>query len=1080
MVVAVLAIRPTPTSVKSYSLMHWDSKRRRRYHRLRFWPPRRTMLLFVLFFAWVNTNIYLPKAYGWKLNNLFRREGNARNENNRNGDGPSMRNIDDSFEKSLDEKDNIGGASDIREDFTQSESAVNVESATNDEGWFPWNRIIEDSSLHRLVDVDAHLKGENVIASDECEAASLPSPNTPAMFRPFSRILPSFLEKAHRMFQVSKEHISRIVLYQPPLGIVTVIVVLRLVLSGRLFRWYTYYYNHDVNIEDQLFLQKLQQKDHSIQYPKRRSFVLNRDDTSYISHGGAEWVRTRLCLAALQNVVTSSESNLSSLDEHKNTLKRQQFMDLIRLAKQSLMMSSSPIGSWLQLIYEMIIPLSQIEELESQLRIRKLGFRQPEDDISFYLAGDHGNISSDIPPNGIMNLLSISITTGQMRLYDAMLRLCRDRVLQTTYRLARTVEHWERRLKFRSSSNTMHVNRLLQRILRIHTIEDDRLGLSLAKAAYNMEVKRLGEITSMLMDRPLEMDESNVIYALKATERRRLLQSEHEMPSSTKTHPFESSTEHPMKTMFAMNVFGSGLLSAVLTLPSSLRSLSKYSFRWKADGKGFLSIRKFDNSDGYIDGRSAFEVLSPDDKANTLSISDRDLHGTWMKQAQEWIDQVQRLIFSVIRESLQASRSASLPSDCSEGDFQQLAEKWYMFANIKDLSDQQQQNRNTQFPDTMPSLETLNREQQWRSMVNYIDTSTSWQRIGEGEKIRLRDVFGMKDWVTRLDMLGIPSSIFYIYVAHQVHKRFVIPHWSTVQQHVVDFSQKAWEILQQRVWVPLKGIYDDIMNRSPSMMSALGLEVEEISLDHMLRDLNFGDGTPATRQEAIRKATEQYERDLSHGLFANFARGRLIRLLLIQVQQLKVGMLSALDTIDVLIEGNRIHFKVLAAIPAVAIVTFGTKYFFRALYNIRAKDFRPISAVHNEMTQYLNRIEKILLLSGEGLSEDRKDHFEKEASLRARNSSRLSRNGHMNLKPIELGEMVLNTHRYLILLDFSSPQPFPASLCDEIHSSLQQFYRSAQPGGSDRSSIFHRLDSSRQIQWLSTIQQKHQDLAKFL
>jgi nuclear control of ATPase protein 2 len=190
------------------------------------------------------------------------------------------------------------------------------------------------------------------------------------------------------------------------------------------------------------------------------------------------------------------------------------------------------------------------------------------------------------------------------------------------------------------------------------------------------------------------------------------------------------------------------------------------------------------------------------------------------------------------------------------------------------------------------------------------------------------------------------------------------PYWPTIQLHIVEISQKMMEIIQQRVWVPMKGIYDDIMNRSPSMMSALGLEVEETSLDHMLRDLNFGDGTSATRQEALRKATEQYEHDLSHGLFANFARGRLIRLLLIQVQQLKVGMLSALDTIDVLIEGNRIHFKVLAAIPAIVMVSYGTRYFFRSLYNVRAIDLRPISAVHKEMTQYLNKMEKILLLSG--------------------------------------------------------------------------------------------------------------------
>ena len=34
--------------------------------------------------------------------------------------------------------------------------------------------------------------------------------------------------------------------------------------------------------------------------------------------------------------------------------------------------------------------------------------------------------------------------------------------------------------------------------------------------------------------------------------------------------------------------------------------------------------------------------------------------------------------------------------------------------------------------------------------------------------------------------------------------------------------------------------------------------------------------------------------------------GRLLRLLLIQMQQLKVGLLAALDSMDVLLRGNRI------------------------------------------------------------------------------------------------------------------------------------------------------------------------------
>jgi hypothetical protein len=308
--------------------MHRNSKRRSRRRRLRFLSPRRAALLFVLFSILDNSNIHLSKAYGWKLSNLFRRKGNDRNGNGSNADDSSMSNADGSFENSS--KDKIGSAEDMQEVFTKSESAINIDPMTNEEGWFAWNRIVEDAPLHLAVDdVGGRSKDEYVIVSDECVATSEPVTRFPAIFRPFSRILPSLLEKTQQTLQVSKEHISRIILYQPPLGIVTVIVVLRLVLSGRLFRWYTYYYNHDVNIEDRLFLQKIQQKDRSSQSCKRRSFVFNSDDASYSSYGGVERVRTRLCLAALQSVLTSLESNVSSLGQVKNSLKRQQYTDLI-------------------------------------------------------------------------------------------------------------------------------------------------------------------------------------------------------------------------------------------------------------------------------------------------------------------------------------------------------------------------------------------------------------------------------------------------------------------------------------------------------------------------------------------------------------------------------------------------------------------------------------------------------------------------------------------------------------------------------------------------------------------------------
>lgn len=245
-------------------------------------------------------------------------------------------------------------------------------------------------------------------------------------------------------------------------------------------------------------------------------------------------------------------------------------------------------------------------------------------------------------------------------------------------------------------------------------------------------------------------------------------------------------------------------------------------------------------------------------------------------------------------------------------------------------------------------------------------------------------------------------------------------------------------------------------------MSALGLESEETSLDHMLRDLGFGDGTPNTRQEALQKATDQYEHDISSGLFTNFVKGRLVKLLLVQVQQLKVGLLSALDTIDALLQGNRIFFYVLAAIPAIVIANFGTRYFVRGLYNIRSKDVRPVTVVHGEMSKFLDAMENILLLS------DRVDLNGGETRASGSDSAEISSHyWATKLNPSELGEFTLNIHRFLILLDYSSP-PLRAKDCDQIHLSLQQFLGTK--------GTLKRLDGERQLQWLRRIKQKHQDM----
>jgi len=338
---------------------------------------------------------------------------------------------------------------------------------------------------------------------------------------------------------------------------------------------------------------------------------------------------------------------------------------------------------------------------------------------------------------------------------------------------------------------------------------------------------------------------------------------------------------------------------------------------------------------------------------------------------------------------------------------------------------------------------------------------------------------------------------------------WVEPHWPYIKKDLHEAYHVGLEILTRRVWVPAMGIINDIMNKDSGMMSALSVDDEQGSLGRMLQDLGFGDGSAETQREALQKATEQYEAYLRQGLLYNLVQGKLVRLLLIQVQQLKVGLLSALETIDVLMAGNRIHFQLLAIIPAILMAYFGTRFFVRALYNIRSKDLRPVTVVHGNMGEFLSNIESIVLLSNPT-----------DSTSVSTSAGRSKNNGlEEDSLPVhdtwlqELGQILLNMHRYLILLEFSSP-PFPSLYCDAIHKDLNEllgsnlailpqaheyagpnskpptpsdplFSSSERPRPNKTPTNAAPLDWSlqqqhRAVTWIKLVKEKHQDLIHHL
>lgn len=733
--------------------------------------------------------------------------------------------------------------------------------------------------------------------------------------------IPPFFKSFYHQF-------IRILLFKPPVGIAAMFTVTRLVLTGRIFRLYAVKKN---SVEE--LVQREARKRRS-QRHRGRAFQIDPDDKDYDEYGGIDRIRRKLCSEAIAQNATQGDA-------------------LVAAIQQALQVNNRPGGSRAQYIQESILPMAQLER---------------------YLQTSQAS-STLVSSAEFQRIIEVASLSAQVRTLDALLRVCRDRLLKTSHRLARTHDHWSRRVR---SQKLMP--QYWQRWRR-QTIEEDRVRLTYAEAAYKTEVTRVGKIARVLMERPSDLEESYLLQTIKTKD------------PAEETHPLE-------------------------WLPKPWQ----YSIRWNAEGKFKLSIRKLE-SEGDIDAENATRVLLDTDMP-------------WRANARDWTMKARQVLCQVVWEALLNSATHTAFPDT---EFARVKNEWCLqkYSNTTDI------------------------ESQWMLLLRYVDNLPSWRRVGEGKVVRLRDAL-MVDWTRRLDIMGIPSTLAIILGANYVHE-WLSKIWPTFKKDASKAFWKTLEVLQTRVWGPIKGIWDEIMNKSKGIMSGFTLEMEQSSLDHMLRDLGYGDGSATTRLEALQMATDEYERGLRTGVFKNVLGGRLVRLLLIQVQQLKVGMLSALDTIDVLMQGNRIHFQFLAAIPAVLITTIGTRIFLRSLYNIRTRDLRPVTAVHSEMSEYLVKVERLLLLSDQ-VSVD--DHGQV-----SRSPGKEFKGWRTSLSDFELGELLLNLHRYLILMDYTSP-PFPNWHCDQIHKSLQELLGT---GGT-----LTRMNSERHVSWLHLIQRKHQDLLKHL
>ena len=69
----------------------------------------------------------------------------------------------------------------------------------------------------------------------------------------------------------------------------------------------------------------------------------------------------------------------------------------------------------------------------------------------------------------------------------------------------------------------------------------------------------------------------------------------------------------------------------------------------------------------------------------------------------------------------------------------------------------------------------------------------------------------------------------------------------------------------------------------------------------------------------------------------NFFSGKMIRLVLIQVQFLKKELLKAMGAMDEMVDANRLNVQLLAALPAVWLVSGASRLTLAALFAIRTK-----------------------------------------------------------------------------------------------------------------------------------------------
>jgi nuclear-control-of-ATPase protein 2 len=597
--------------------------------------------------------------------------------------------------------------------------------------------------------------------------------------------------------------IKNIVLYKPPVGIVGVLTFSRLILSGRLFRLDT------TGTSEKEFLKEGRKR--LGRRHRGRSLDLDKNDLDYQKHGGVERVRRRLCLIALTSILDAQEHQ--EHQEHQDH-DGPQFMPLcsdddtrnvVAAAMDALKLTYPPGGSRSDFVENLI---------HAQVKL--------ETNVLMNRRSKPTSTNSTDSQKDLDKIIQVAAATAQVRILDGLLRICRDQLLKTSYKLSRAEKHWRRRVSGAKRSS----NVLLQYLLK-DSIEGIRLRLSFAEAAYAGEIVRLGKVVDVLMQHPVCLDDSRLSQAVINT-------IAHDQQQQTPNRKQRKSDNKVSKW--------------------SWPSFSRFGIRYNPEGRGRITFHQYDENLP-VSGPGAMDVLFAEDTEE------------YLEKVRDWTTTARNTLCGIVRDI----HSSSIKTTEEAESLRNFEKSWYI-GDFQDLN---------------------GIEDDWMFIFENVRDLSTLRRLGEGTTIRLRDTTFFH-WIRQWDLVGIPSAALHIGVAFLVHKQLAKSdlNWLKMREGVVEGVTAGFGIFRKNFWDPIYGLVMEIMNRGRNnLLQGIAADDEAQSLDNMLRDLGFGDGTPETRHTATQKASRQYESDMKYGLVRHALGGRLVRLILIQVQQLKVGML---------------------------------------------------------------------------------------------------------------------------------------------------------------------------------------------